>query len=161
MCHIRWTADEGGPPGRTGKIRVDQMNVVVLQMSIPAQIRPLILCYHLYKEQVDGFVREITSAKQSYKHFLWHEFTRERTWRAAERNMRPRALSVSVSSFSAAVVNATVCPRRFARICASERLVLRVHSNLRICACVRVCESDSHAPGCEFLMRPTLSDSVS
>ena len=46
---------------------------VVLQKSIPAQIRQLILYDHLSKEHVDGFVRELTLEKQHYEHCLWDE----------------------------------------------------------------------------------------
>ena len=43
---------------------------VVLQKSIPAQIRQLILYIYDDEGQVDGFVREPTFAKQLYKFFL-------------------------------------------------------------------------------------------
>ena len=43
---------------------------VVLQSSIPAQIRQLVLCFYLNKEQVDGFVREIAFAKRLHQHSL-------------------------------------------------------------------------------------------
>ena len=35
----------------------------LLHKSTPPQIRQLISCYYSYKEQVDEFVREMTSAK--------------------------------------------------------------------------------------------------
>ena len=43
---------------------------VVLQKSIPAQIRQLIFHISDDKGQVDGFVRELTFAKQLYKYVL-------------------------------------------------------------------------------------------
>ena len=43
---------------------------VVLQGSIPSQLRQLIFYYYLYTENVDGFVQELTSAKRLYKHCL-------------------------------------------------------------------------------------------
>ena len=43
---------------------------VVLQKSIPAQIRQLILYISNNEGQVDGFVRELSFAKRRYKHFL-------------------------------------------------------------------------------------------
>ena len=41
---------------------------LVLQESVPAQIRQRIRQYYFYKEQVDGFVREVTFAKRLCKH---------------------------------------------------------------------------------------------
>ena len=41
----------------------ERVNKVVLQMSIPAQIRQLIFYISNNKGQVDGFVRELTSTK--------------------------------------------------------------------------------------------------
>ena len=43
---------------------------VVLQKSIPAQIRQLMLDYYYYEEFVDGFVRELAFAKRLSVHFL-------------------------------------------------------------------------------------------
>jgi hypothetical protein len=43
---------------------------VVLQKSIPAQIRQLILCISDGQVWFHGFVRELTFAKQLYKHFV-------------------------------------------------------------------------------------------
>ena len=43
---------------------------VVLQMSIPAQIRQRVLYISNDKGLVDEFARELTFAKQLYKHFL-------------------------------------------------------------------------------------------
>ena len=43
---------------------------IILQKSIPPQIRQLNLDDYVYKEQVDGFVRELTFAKRLEKHFL-------------------------------------------------------------------------------------------
>ena len=43
---------------------------VVLQKSIPAQIRQLILYISNSKGYVDGFVGGVTSAKQLYKYFM-------------------------------------------------------------------------------------------
>ena len=45
------------------RIRTESVFKVVLQKSTPPQIRPLILYYHQYKEQVDGFVWELIFAK--------------------------------------------------------------------------------------------------
>ena len=42
----------------------------LLQMSIPAQIRQLILLISNNKGQVDGFVRELTFTNRLYKH-IW------------------------------------------------------------------------------------------
>jgi len=43
---------------------------VVLQKSIFAQIRRLVLCCYYYKELVDECVGELTFARRFYKHFL-------------------------------------------------------------------------------------------
>ena len=43
---------------------------VVLQKSIPAKIRQLMLYISDYKGYVDGFVRQLAFAKRLYKHFL-------------------------------------------------------------------------------------------
>ena len=45
-------------------------NQVVLQMSIPSQIRQLILYISNSKGHADGFVGELTSAKRLSKHFV-------------------------------------------------------------------------------------------
>jgi len=43
---------------------------VVLQKSIPAQIRQLIICISDNKGKVDRFVLELTFAKRLYEHFV-------------------------------------------------------------------------------------------
>ena len=43
---------------------------VVLQQSIPAQIRQRILCISKNKGYADGFVRKLTFEKRLYEHFL-------------------------------------------------------------------------------------------
>ena len=59
-----------GPPAAAAAPPTQSVFKVVLQKSISTQIRQLILFYYLYKEQVDGFVRESTFAQRLYKHFL-------------------------------------------------------------------------------------------
>ena len=48
----------------------ESMYAVVLKKSIPAQISQLILYYYWYKEEVDGFARELAFAKRVHEHFL-------------------------------------------------------------------------------------------
>jgi len=55
----------GVPPYLTGSV-----DTVVLQKSIPAQIRQLILHISNNKGCVDRFVRELTFAQRLCKHFL-------------------------------------------------------------------------------------------
>ena len=43
---------------------------VVLQKSIPTQIRKLILYISMSEERVDEFMRELTSAKRLCKHLV-------------------------------------------------------------------------------------------
>ena len=62
------------PPGTRGldthahPYLTESDDKVVLQKSIPAQIRQLILHHRLYKESVVEFVQELTLAKRLYKH---------------------------------------------------------------------------------------------
>ena len=42
----------------------ESVNKVVLQKSIPTQIRQPILYHYQYKKQVDGFMRELTFAER-------------------------------------------------------------------------------------------------
>ena len=53
-----------------------------MQKSIPVQIRQLILYRYgyYYKKQVDGFVRELISAKRVYKHFVSDKIMRTESW---------------------------------------------------------------------------------
>ena len=64
----------GGRPvsvdGRVAVYLTESVYKVVLQMSISAHIRQLILHMSNNKEYVDEFVRESTFAKRVYKHFL-------------------------------------------------------------------------------------------
>ena len=58
-------------PSAKGRAYLKQSGFnVVLQKSIPPQIRQLILYHYYYKEQVGGFVWELTFAKRLHKHFL-------------------------------------------------------------------------------------------
>ena len=55
------------PPRAVARIHLyftESVCKVVLQKSIPRQIRQLILYYYQYRELVDGFVRELTFAKR-------------------------------------------------------------------------------------------------
>jgi len=56
--------------GRSCFIFTESVCKVVLQESIPAQIRQLIIHISNDEGQVDGFVRELTFAEQLCKHFL-------------------------------------------------------------------------------------------
>ena len=56
--------------GRQVFYLTDSLYAVVVLVSIPAQIRQLILYYRQYKKQVDEFVRDLTFVKRQYKHFL-------------------------------------------------------------------------------------------
>jgi hypothetical protein len=48
----------------------ESVHKVVLQKSIPAQIRQLIICHYQNEEYVDEFVREMTSTKRLCKRFV-------------------------------------------------------------------------------------------
>ena len=64
-----------GPPrdrnARQGWKSIPAQMCQLIPKSIPIQIRQLILYYYLYKEYVDGFVRDLTFAERLYKHLLW------------------------------------------------------------------------------------------
>jgi len=49
----------------------ERVHKVILQKSILVRIRQLILHYYSYKGSVDGFVQELTLAKQLCQHLLW------------------------------------------------------------------------------------------
>ena len=74
----KWGAGVPGTTSRCPGLRTrcaqiyltESVYKVVLQQSIPAQIRRLILYYYLHKESVVGFVRELTFAKRLDKHFV-------------------------------------------------------------------------------------------
>ena len=51
-----------------GTYLTDTVYEVGLKKSIPAQIRQLILYHYQLKEQVDGFLRELTFTIRLYEH---------------------------------------------------------------------------------------------
>ena len=53
-----------------GSYLIESIHKVVLQKSIPAQIRRLSLYIGNNEEEVDGFVRELTFAVRLDTHFL-------------------------------------------------------------------------------------------
>jgi len=57
-------------PAPNALIFTESVHEVVLQMSIPAQIRKLVLYVSSNQGFVDEFVRTLTFAKHHYKHLV-------------------------------------------------------------------------------------------
>ena len=70
---------------------------VVLQKSIAAQIRQLIVYHYQHEEQVDEFVLELTRAKRLHDHFVWDETIAYLLWRHLQ--MHPQGVCCAASCF--------------------------------------------------------------